>query len=62
MLLSPELEASWLRPRWPTSTCMQVKLDQGGRRRIILRDQIIVPWCPHDLPSLSVGEEALRGN
>ena len=35
------------------------KLEGGGRRRVILREQLIVPSCPHNL--VSIGTEAMRG-
>jgi hypothetical protein len=38
---------------------LHVRLDQGGKRRVTLRNQIILPECPHHL--ISVGEEASRG-
>lgn len=38
---------------------LHARLDQGGKRRIRLRDQLVLPDCPHHL--LSVGAEARRG-
>eukprot|EP00962_Isochrysis_galbana_P003271 scaffold913_cov138-Isochrysis_galbana.AAC.1 len=38
---------------------LHTRLDQGGRRRVRLRDQLVLPDCPHHL--LSVGAEARRG-
>lgn len=38
---------------------LHARLDQGGKRRIRLRDQLVLPDCPHHL--LSVLAEARRG-
>ncbi len=42
-----------------TDFCVYFKLEGGGRRRVVLCEQLIVPSSPHHL--VSIGTEAMRG-